>query len=262
MSLVSKFTGGKRVNHTKRGGYEMRSVGAALAHTSGPGWSMGLALTRGGTIGRTQHQIFSVRERKLKARSAAKYNYKKKREFAGPDWNYGPDAAQPDINDEEMLEEARNFLLRLKSQVPTFEARDKLEHQTRGQHENEKWREIRKNMLTASNFGAVINRREKTPPHNLVKRLLYGGEVFTKSMEYGRINESVAIERYAADRNILVEKCGIFIDFVNPYLGASPDGLVGVDGIVEVKCLASLEGEDIFTTQKKKCYNVDENQIK
>jgi len=41
--------------------------------------------------------------------------------------------------------------------------------------------------------------------------------------------------------NIKIIKCGIFVDSENPYLGATPDGLIGNDGIVEVKCPSSAE---------------------
>ena len=72
----------------------------------------------------------------------------------------------------------------------------------------------------------------------------------------------MALDLYQKHNNEVIERCGIFIDFESPYLGASPDGLVGDDGIVEVKCLVSLEGEDLLATNKKKCYNVDQNKIK
>ncbi|KAF0701150.1 Exonuclease, partial [Aphis craccivora] len=44
--------------------------------------------------------------------------------------------------------------------------------------------------------------------------------------------------------------CGIFVDSENPYLGATPDGLIGSDGIVEVKCPSSAEHltpEEVWT---------------
>jgi hypothetical protein len=33
-----------------------------------------------------------------------------------------------------------------------------------------------------------------------------------------------------------VERCGFYVDIHRPYLGASPDGLVGTDALIEVKC--------------------------
>lgn len=36
--------------------------------------------------------------------------------------------------------------------------------------------------------------------------------------------------------NIRVNRCGLFIDAQKPFLGASPDGLIENNGIVEIKC--------------------------
>lgn len=38
----------------------------------------------------------------------------------------------------------------------------------------------------------------------------------------------------------------------NPYLGASPDGFVGEEGLVEVKCLHSGQEEDLSEAVKDK----------
>ena len=34
----------------------------------------------------------------------------------------------------------------------------------------------------------------------------------------------------------MVEPCGLFVDTSKPFLAASPDGVVGQDAVVEVKC--------------------------
>lgn len=75
----------------------------------------------------------------------------------------------------------------------------------------------------------------------------------TPAMQYGRDNEPKAIERLETDKGVNVKKCGLFVDREYPYLAATPDGLVGEDTVVEVKCpenskdLTPLEG-----VQKKK----------
>lgn len=159
----------------------------------------------------------------------------------GPDSDYGPNAACPDMSPEQMIAASEDFLAKLQENVCSVEQRDQLEVQTRGQHLNSKWREIRRNYLTASNFGAVINRRNKTPCHNLVKSILYRGDINTAAITYGRINEKLAIEKYAAIQNVTVQPCGIFVDLDHPYLGASPDGVItDQDGLVEVKCLPGI----------------------
>lgn len=100
---------------------------------------------------------------------------------------------------------------------------------------------MRMNRLTASVFGHVMCRRQSTPCHNLVKSILYKKELHTPSVQYGRVHEAKAIEMYENLKGCEVRKCGLFVDVQHPYLGASPDGLVGNDTLVEVKCLFSLK---------------------
>src|SRR5277367_3493188 len=48
-----------------------------------------------------------------------------------------------------------------------------------------------------------------------------------------------ALEKYKEvikKRKVDVRQCGLFVDPDNPYLCASPDGLVGSDGLVEIQC--------------------------
>lgn len=59
-------------------------------------------------------------------------------------------------------------------------------------------------------------------------------------MAYGIHNEENAITCYLASKGVQVEPCGMFINPLWPYLGASPDGLVSSDGLVEVKCYPSI----------------------
>ena len=41
---------------------------------------------------------------------------------------------------------------------------------------------------------------------------------------------------FLSDENLCVEECGLFVDLHKGYLAASPDGTVGKDSLVEVKC--------------------------
>ncbi|KAK4879667.1 hypothetical protein RN001_007813 [Aquatica leii] len=63
-----------------------------------------------------------------------------------------------------------------------------------------------------------------------------------------------------------VASCGFFIYNDKPYLGASPDGLVGEDSIIEVKCLYSIRDskiKDSAKNNKNLCieYNADKDCI-
>ena len=56
---------------------------------------------------------------------------------------------------------------------------------------------------------------------------------------YGKDNEKKAMEdlnTFLADEVLCVEECGLFVDLHKGYLAASPDGTVGKDALVEVKC--------------------------
>ncbi|KAI4472187.1 exonuclease phage-type/recb c-terminal domain-containing protein [Holotrichia oblita] len=56
---------------------------------------------------------------------------------------------------------------------------------------------------------------------------------------YGRRNERRALHEFQEAHNLIVEPCGLFIDEEHYMLGATPDGLVGTDACVEIKCPAN-----------------------
>ncbi|XP_063221397.1 uncharacterized protein LOC134530485 isoform X1 [Bacillus rossius redtenbacheri] len=262
MALVAKFTGGKRVNYTLQGSYHRRCHGAGLAHTLGASWHLSPWKRMSGRspgkvfknmcISRKKKEI--ARRLRLSAEANAKV-YKKKKRGGDADREYGPDAAQPDIDEHTLERKKLDVLANLKSDVETSEQKETLERDTIGQHINSKWREHRMNRLTASMFGSVMCRREKTSCHNLVKSFLYRKDLHTPAIQYGRLNESVAINLYEQQQSAEVQKCGLFVDSEHPYLGASPDGLVGTDKLLEVKCLYSLKDkvlEEAVTLKGKK----------
>lgn len=90
--------------------------------------------------------------------------------------------------------------------------------------------------FTASNFYAVCTRKDSTPCDALVKRLLQPKGFTTAATEHGKQHESVALQLYATEKETVVQPCGLFIDLKHGFLAATPDGLVGTDRIVEVKC--------------------------
>lgn len=109
-----------------------------------------------------------------------------------------------------------------------------------GQSNSPEWFEERRIRLTASNFGLVCNRRPDSNCAPVVKQLLYKN-INTASVNYGKAHEGHAVQQLQETLGITVEPCGFFIDDSMPFLGASPDGLVGDDGIVEVKCPSSAD---------------------
>ncbi|CAG9763623.1 unnamed protein product [Ceutorhynchus assimilis] len=75
------------------------------------------------------------------------------------------------------------------------------------------------------------------------------------------INEKTAIVKYEQINNVTVDRCGLFIDPNHPFLGASPDGLIGEKGIIEVKYLPSIKGK-LVASEVRHCYSIINNEIK
>jgi putative phage-type endonuclease len=58
----------------------------------------------------------------------------------------------------------------------------------------------------------------------------------TDAMAWGIEKEPFARARYEEVTGSLVTLCGFALHEIIPYFGASPDGLIGDDGLIEIKC--------------------------
>lgn len=75
----------------------------------------------------------------------------------------------------------------------------------------------------------------------------FGGNKWT---ERGHEFEPIACADYEFNNDCNVELVGFITDDLNSY-GASPDGLVGDDGMVEIKCLSAKEHLKILIAHKE-----------
>lgn len=156
----------------------------------------------------------------------------------GTDCYYGPQSQKPDLPPDVYEQLKANHLEKLLENGRNWE---KIECDTRGQNESELWQSLRREMLTASNFGTVCRMRPTTSCAATVKNILFPPSIDTVAMKYGRDNEEIARKELSAKLNKEIKTCGLFIDNENPCLGASPDGLIEKDGLVEIKCPSSAE---------------------
>lgn len=90
--------------------------------------------------------------------------------------------------------------------------------------------------LTASNFGAVCKMRAATSCTTIVKSILYQSFFGNPATMWGREHERVAIEEFSEKQKMEIKECGLFVHKKYPFLAATPDGLIGDRGVVEVKC--------------------------
>lgn len=109
------------------------------------------------------------------------------------------------------------------------------------------WHDLRRAIPTASEFKNIIKssggysiKGGKTYAYKLIFEIMSGtyvSGVNTTWMDRGKILEAEAIKQYAFENEVTVQRCGFITD--DDYtMGCSPDGVVGEDGLIEVKCLS------------------------
>ncbi|WP_455480129.1 lambda exonuclease family protein [Bartonella sp. B23] len=125
------------------------------------------------------------------------------------------------------------------------------------------WFQARLGKVSASNVYSVINRTAKGLPTSkydeykiklITERLT--GEISphheTEDMRWGIEHENDAIEEYNFIYDANVTRCGFVPHPTIEMAGASPDGLIGEQGLVEVKCPRSTTHIRFFIDSKIK----------
>lgn len=122
-----------------------------------------------------------------------------------------------------------------------------IKNSTIGQSSNSLWLELRKGMLTASNFRAVCKavENEKACP-SLLKTLMYQyGEISAPAVLWGQKKENAAMNLYWRVTRKLhkcakIEKHGLLVAKHMSYIGCSVDGMFSCkchqSKVLEVKC--------------------------
>ena len=103
------------------------------------------------------------------------------------------------------------------------------------------WLAERATRLTASDFGAALGLNPYCSRQKLW-RIKCGMETVETNhhIQRGNDNERVALLEYSVATGDWVDEVGLVVHPAHDWLGASPDGLVGDSGLVEVKCPVAL----------------------
>lgn len=112
---------------------------------------------------------------------------------------------------------------------------------------SEAWAMERCGMVTASRCGDVTamkqNKEEKVERRDyrieLISEILTAvpyPRYISREMQWGIDQEPFARAAYELSRDVLVETCGFVLHPILDRFGASPDGLVGDDGLIQIKC--------------------------
>ena len=160
-----------------------------------------------------------------------------------------------------------------------FKTAEWIERETRSQASSTLWHEVRQNRFTASKF--LHFNIIKTPKGlaSFAKSLLSPktpNYFLSKKLEYGRVNEPVALQKYEdyfknLNHELQITTSGVVIQSNAFILGASPDGKVidhaegDIYGLVEIKCpekYHDFDLADIAQVEKNFCLHMINDQIK
>lgn len=133
---------------------------------------------------------------------------------------------------------------------------------------SEAWFEQRRALITASNVGAILGLDPYRTPDDVMRQMVrdwHGAErEFTgnAATEWGVFNEKTAREQFEMMYEPVTE-CGFFVRQEFPWLGASPDGLIGGNGLLEIKCPFGLRNElnPVFKTIEEQPHYYAQMQI-
>jgi putative phage-type endonuclease len=128
------------------------------------------------------------------------------------------------------------------------------------QQREDDWYVARLGKVTASKISDLITKTKSGPSasrKNYMMQLLCERltskreEGFTSAaMQRGTDLEAIARSAYEVDQGVMVQEVGFIPCPGIPMAGASPDGLVGDDGLVEIKCPNTAQHVDFIRTGK------------
>jgi len=122
------------------------------------------------------------------------------------------------------------------------------------------WAELRCGLVTASRASDVIATKKQTKKQlelgireEMADRRIYRSELIceiltrvpyahyvSQEMQWGLDQEQFARAAYELAHDVLVETVGFILHPTVPRFGASPDGLVGDDGMIQIKCPTTM----------------------
>ncbi|CAB3237971.1 unnamed protein product [Arctia plantaginis] len=210
-SIIAKFVGGKRTNLVQWQTYQSRCAAAVVAfNTKRPLYNIQKSL-----LGKSPKSKSKTFEGKKIQKNKLRRKLTRRR------INFNEELTNTDKHYEYIYRIAKESFL--KSLEKSNQERLRIERATIWQRDSSEWLELRRNLLTASNFGKIIKRRPTTSA-SIVKAMLYKSDISSvASIKHGVDNETIALNQLAAKEGVEIR----FIDSEIPFLATTPDGLVG-----------------------------------
>ena len=132
---------------------------------------------------------------------------------------------------------------------------------------SEEWFKARQGRVTGSAVGAILGISPFTKREDVMRRMVrdwhgapseFNGNIAT---DWGTLNEAGAVSQYEMKTGNIVTPCSFYT--MDDWLGASPDGLIGATGLIEVKCPFGLRNKipPVFKTAKMQVHYYSQMQI-
>ena len=108
------------------------------------------------------------------------------------------------------------------------------------------WHNARVGKLTASRAGAALGINPWQKPDDLIRTMVreaHGAApefISNIATNYGQQHEPLAVLDFMSETGNVVDDAGFYLHPEHEWLGASPDGFVGDDALIEIKCPFSL----------------------
>ena len=294
--MRAKFDGGKQINRSQSGSWQARCAGAGLRMNEGPTWGLkawektvSAPCTTFRRVAESKcHKV--NQDRKRKSRDDVKIQRKKSKramqaestqgreDYSRHDGGKNATEIVTDISADHLYVLMREYYF---ANVKVSEAACeelKLRTADQGKCDNslQVWLAERRKRITASNIGSIAKRRASTKVNSTVKKLLYSKFEGNTATKWGNLQEESTNTKYLEEKqktssHITTCKSGLVISLDNPWLAASPDGLVHdpmenpPDGIVEFKNPYSMRNNTLHEAagiQKGFCLSLDKSADK
>lgn len=126
---------------------------------------------------------------------------------------------------------------------------EKLKQDTVKQGESKLWSETRRIHITGSTAKA-IPKKTTTSPENFIKNHVFSKFKGNSATTHGNNMEPIARNIFSDENLVQVDLVGTVISETEPWLSASPDGLISHDKILELKCPATKDLETLIKNNK------------
>ena len=193
--------------------------------------------------------------------------------YSRHDDGISPEEATDDVSPD-YLERLKSGFYQTKVIVTPEEAQE-IERNTVDQADNQQWFIERRKRITASNVGSIAKMRANTKRSKKVQQLLYNSFKGNAATRYGTDRESSTRQKYVTymkqqgHSHLNVKASGMFVSLENPWLAATPDGLVEdcTDGssqslgLVEIKNPYTVRKLSLSEAVKKPAFCLEENKV-